>query len=202
MLTDNVRRCAHLEIVELIIVRYKVRMPELDGILGVGAEEKWLRWPLSADCRGDILPQRNHSLLRKMPTLLVQDSVDLDDRRLISALVDIGVAKIRHRRIRIGRSRGRRQSVQDEISWLAVRLRTRRRPCGVLLHRSKFYRSSLFRKSEGIQTTAWLKLSLFIQRDEILREIPPRLKLFDSRSVQDQVPRQSSVEIDSSCRPW
>src|ERR1700730_3870593 len=131
-----------------------------------------------------------------MPTLLVQDGVDLDDCRLISALMDIGIAKIRHGWIRIGRARGWRQAVQDETSGLAVGLKTGSRPCGMLLHRSKFHRSSLFRKSEGIQTTALLKLSLLIQRDEILRKIPPRLKLFDDLSIQGQVPRQPAVEID------
>ena len=47
-----------------------------------------------------------------------------------------------------------------------------------------------------IQATTRLKLSLFIEGNEIFGEIPPCLKFFGNRSVQDKVPRQSTIEKD------
>src|SRR5215510_4927355 len=89
MLANDVGRRPHLKIVDEVIVRHEVRMPVLDDVAGVSAEEEWLRRASGATGsvlkrRLHVVPQRQHALLWEVPASFVKSDVELNRGRLIT----------------------------------------------------------------------------------------------------------------------
>src|SRR5215208_10113 len=89
MLAEDVGRRAHLEVVDEVIVGNQVGVPVLDNVAGVATEEEWLRRAAGAagrvgECRFDVVPQRQHALLREVPAVLVERDVELNGRGFIT----------------------------------------------------------------------------------------------------------------------
>src|SRR6185503_5201540 len=129
MLTDDVGRRAHLKIVDEVIIRDEVRMPVLDNVAGISAEEQ--RLGRAAGTAGSelqrrlhVVPQRQNALLREVPAGLVEPDVELKRRGLVAAddlLPGHGIDVDRFTAVvdsRIGERRSelwsKRQTVHDE----------------------------------------------------------------------------------------
>src|SRR6185369_2987724 len=80
VLAQDVSGRANLKVVDEVIIRDEVRVPVLDDVARVAAEEERLRRATAAagcvsKCRRHVLPQAQDALLREVPAFLVQDDV-------------------------------------------------------------------------------------------------------------------------------
>ena len=83
----NVRRRAHLEVIQFVIGWDQVRMPEFDEVATVCAEEERLWRSDSGEDIFNVSPQGHHPLLRIVPALLVEDGVDLKGHPFVNAQI-------------------------------------------------------------------------------------------------------------------
>ena len=108
VLAQNIGRCAHLEIVHLVVIRHQVGVPVFDRVVGIRSEEEGLRRPDARHGRRHVIPEGEEPLLGEVPPFLVEHHVELEDGRLVSADVDIRFAVAADTGRGIRRSRGRR----------------------------------------------------------------------------------------------
>src|SRR6185503_16926431 len=141
VLAQDVGWRAHLEIIDEVIVRHEVRVPILDDVSTVPAEEERFRRTNLRVRRSivfkfeikrllHILPQTEHALLWVVPLLLVEEDIELERSGLITSLGADGISVVIHGGIGERRSGSRtiRQSIQDKtersccgaIAWRAV----------------------------------------------------------------------------------
>ena len=94
MLAEDVSRRAHLEVVDVVVVGNQIRVPVLDNVAGIAAEEQRFGWTSGCAAAGSefncwrrVFPQREHALLRIVPAefLLVERDVCLNRGGLVNA---------------------------------------------------------------------------------------------------------------------
>ncbi len=90
VLTDDVGRRAHLEVVQLELLRHQVGVQDLAAVEGVEAHHQRLRRTLLGDGRRHVVPQRDDALLRVVLADLVEHRVDLHVGDLVGARVLAG----------------------------------------------------------------------------------------------------------------
>src|SRR5215510_405544 len=114
VLAKDVGWSSDLEIVQLVLVGYQVRVVVGDAVVGVGAEEERLWRTGSVEGRRDIAPQGEDALLREVPADLIKLDIKLDGRGLVSASNSSGVSTIAHTRVGIRRAGHCRPAVGEE----------------------------------------------------------------------------------------
>src|SRR5262249_44441494 len=120
VLAEDVGRSSHLKIIDKVIVRYQIGVPVLDDVARVAAEEQRFRLTAASaverERRRYVVPQRKHALLRVVPSLLVENNVELKCCRLVGSLRPDWLAVVVDRRIgeRRSRLRSARQAVEQE----------------------------------------------------------------------------------------
>ena len=144
MLADDIRRCAYLEIIDLVIAGEQVGQPVFDEVAAIGPDDQAARGFRLPESTSLTSPHRlRDALLRVVPALLVEHDVELDvgglvlngsfgSRRIAAVFALRGIGLFRHRWPCLARRR-RRYSFQALTAGSAIRSARagrRRRWCG------------------------------------------------------------------------
>src|SRR5271165_6688428 len=202
MLANDIGRCSHLEVVQLIIIRHEVGVPEFYRLSAVSPEEKRLGRSFFVEGRLNVLPQREETLLRIVPAQFVQDDVFLNRCGLVLTQVSSSVPVVVHAGVSVRCTVSRRQSVEDEITGTPVRLDGFVRARRVSLHRGSFDRGTIFRKKISHERAIHGVIGRLIQvvvifvANKILCEIPSRVEFPDGLTTKHLMPGQAAIQIN------